>query len=213
MTNAATENFGSPAMRFFHARLLARCVAALVAASLVGACTSLLPHSVDGISPFKTFADAQTAIEGLIPMQSDSVSLAKMGIDPASYPNTTLLTHADVVRRFIPPGILEKKDLDPGIVACIEARDACRGLDVVASRISTDRTGNFFADFFNFSRRSDTTGWRFNAVILLLNNVVVYRNWGGQPLVMETNVHTNPLGPLQDAGPSSVSVPASVVIR
>ena len=40
---------------------------------------------------------------------------------------------------------------------------------------------------------------------------VVYRSWGGQPSIDETDVKRNPLGPLQDIGPSTISVPAPVV--
>jgi hypothetical protein len=138
-------------------------------------------------------------------MQSNQDTLTALGIEAGKQPNTTLLTHADVVRRFVPGSVLTKQDLNAGIVACIEAKDSCRGLEVLASRIDKVRSGNFFADFLNFSRRTDTTGWRFNAVILLVDNVVVYRTWGGQPAVNETEVHKNPLGPLQDVGPSTVT--------
>jgi hypothetical protein len=186
-------------------------LAALVV--LVPGCTSLLPKSKSESSDFKSFEEARLAIEGLVPMKSTLGTLTTMGIDPTKHPNTTILTHADVVRRFVPGSVLGKNDLDPGVVSCLEARDACRGLDVVASRIEKNRTGNFFADFFNFSRRTDTSGWRFNAVILLVDNVVVYRTWGGQPSVNETEVRTNPLGPLQDSGPSTVSVSPSLVVR
>jgi hypothetical protein len=188
----------------------------LVLAALViltAGCTSLLPKSKTESSEFKSFEEARLAIEGLTPMKSTLGNLNSMGIDPVKHPNTTILTHADVVRRFVPGSVLGKNDLDPGVVSCLEARDACRGMDVVATRVEKNRTGNFWADFFNFSRRTDTTGWRFNAVILLVNNVVVYRTWGGQPSVNETEVRTNPLGPLQDSGPSTVSVSPSVVVR
>ncbi len=180
---------------------------------LTAGCASLLPKSKNESSEFKSFEEARLAIEGLTPMKSTLGNLSTLGIDPIKHPNTTILTHADVVRRFVPGSVLGKSDLDPGVVSCLEARDACRGMDVVATRIEKNRTGNFLADFFNFSRRTDTTGWRFNAVILLVNNVVVYRTWGGQPSVNETEVRTNPLGPLQDSGPSTVSVSPSVVVR
>jgi hypothetical protein len=180
---------------------------------LTAGCASLLPKSKNESSEFKSFEEARLAIEGLTPMKSTLGNLSTLGIDPIKHPNTTILTHADVVRRFVPGSVLGKNDLDPGVVSCLEARDACRGMDVVATRIEKNRTGNFLADFFNFSRRTDTTGWRFNAVILLVNNVVVYRTWGGQPSVNETEVRTNPLGPLQDSGPSTVSVSPSVVVR
>lgn len=188
-------------------------IALVSSAMLITGCSSLLPQSKSESSSFKSFEAARAAIEGLVPMQSDLSTLSKIGIDPAKHPNTTILTHADVVRRFVPGSVLGKQDLDPGVVSCLEARDACRGLDVVASRVNKDRTGNFLADFFNFSRRTDTTGWRFNAVVLLVNDKVVYRNWGGQPVLNETEVHNNPLGPLQDSGPSTVSVPPSVIVR
>jgi hypothetical protein len=181
-------------------------LALLLVTGGLGACASLLPKTHSESSAFKSFDAAKAAIEGLIPMQSNQDTLVALGIEAGKQPNTTLLTHADVMRRFVPTNVLSKQDLDPGIVACIEAKDACRGLELVASRIDKARTGNFFTDFFNFNRRTDTTGWRFNALVLLVNQVVVYRTWGGQPSVSETEVHTNPLGPLQDVGPSTVTV-------
>lgn len=181
-------------------------LAFLLVAGGISACASLLPKTHSEASAFKSFEAAKAAIEGLIPMQSNQDTLVALGIEAGKQPNTTLLTHADVVRRFVPSNVLSKQDLDPGIVACIEAKDACRGLELVASRIDKARNGNFFTDFFNFNRRTDTTGWRFNALILLVNQVVVYRTWGGQPALNETEIHTNPLGPLQDVGPSTVTV-------
>ncbi|MBK9574727.1 MAG: hypothetical protein IPO43_19450 [Rhodoferax sp.] len=91
------------------------------------------------------------------------------------------------------------------VVVCLEARDACHGLEIVGSRIVKARTGNFVADFSNFRRRTETTGWRFNALILFVDDLVVYRSWGGQPKVSEVEVTHNPLGPLQDVGPSLIS--------
>ena len=165
-------------------------------------CSSLLPRARSESSPFKTFDEARNAIESLVPMQSNVATLTALGIDPVKQPNTTILTHADIVRQFVPSSLLRREDLNPGVLACLEARDTCRGWQLTASRISTARTGGFLADFTNFSRRSETTGWRFNALILLVNDVVVYRAWGGQPSVNETEVNTNPLGPLQDMGPT-----------
>ena len=113
-------------------------------------CSSLLPNSHSEASSFKTFEEARAAIESLIPMQSNQDTLTALGIEAGKQPNTTLLTHADVVRRFVPGSVLTKQDLNAGIVACIEAKDSCRGLEVLASRIDKVRSGNFFADFLNF---------------------------------------------------------------
>lgn len=165
----------------------------------------MLPRVRSVSTPFQSFDEARQAIDGLIPMKSDVAKLTQLGIDPAKQPNIAILTHADIVRRFVTSSVLKREDLDPGVLACLEARDACRGWDISAARILKARTGNFFADFINFSRRSETTGWRFNALVLLVNNVVVYRAWGGQPNVNEIEINTNPLGPLQEMGPALIA--------
>jgi hypothetical protein len=176
----------------------------VITCQLIG-CATWLPQSRSESSPFQTFDEASHAIDALIPMQSHVKALIALGIDPIQQPNTTVLTQADIIRRFVPSALLQRSDLDPGVLACLEARNACRGWEVTAKRILKARTGNFLADFTNFSRYSETTGWRFNALILLVDDVVVFRSWGGQPHVMELEVTTNPLGPLQEMGPAIVT--------
>lgn len=177
----------------------------LSVALLTVGCSSMLPQARSESSPFKTFDEARDAIKGLTPMKSTVAVLSRLGIDPVQQPNTTILTHADIVRQFLPSGLLKREDLDPGVLACLDARDACRGWAISAARILKARTGNFFLDFTNFSRRSETTGWRFNALVLMVDEVVVYRAWGGQPSVNELEVTSNPLGPLQEMGPAIVT--------
>lgn len=178
---------------------------ALSLALLLGGCSSMLPKSLSESPTFQNFDDARKAIESLQPKKSNLATLSDIGISPAKQPNTLILTHADIVRKVVNGSVLTKADLDPGIVTCLDARDACRGWEVNVARIAKARTGNFWADFLNFKRRTETTGWRFNALILMVNDVVVYRAWGGQPVVNEVDVNTNPLGPLQDMGPAVVT--------
>jgi hypothetical protein len=168
-------------------------------------CSSLLPSVRSESSPFQNFDEARQAIDGLIPMKSNVRELKALGIDPVQQPNTTILTQADIVKRFVPSALLKREDLDPGILVCLEARTGCRGWEVNGSRILRTRTGNFLADFTNFSRYAHTTGWRFNALILLVDDVVVFRSWGGQPNVDELEVNSNPLGPLQEMGPAIIT--------
>lgn len=178
---------------------------ALLLLALTSACSSMLPKSHMDTTSFQSFEAARAAIEALVPMQSDRRTLEQNGFQPSKHPNTTLLTHADVVRRFVPSALLRREDLNPGILACLEASDACHGLEIVGARIARERTGNFWADFFNFRRHTEVSGWRFNALVLFVNDVVVYRTWGGQPLIKETEQATNPLGPFQDIGPATVT--------
>ncbi len=179
--------------------------ALLSMALLMAGCGSMLPRATSESSSFQDFEAARQTIDALVPMKTSVAELSRLGIDPVNKANTVILTQADVVRRFVPSTLLKREDLDAGVLACLEARDACRGWEITAAHILKARTGNFFADFTNFSRRTETTGWRFNALILLVNDVVVYRAWGGQPSVNEVEVNTNPLGPLQDMGPAIVT--------
>ncbi|PQA80872.1 hypothetical protein C5F52_22790 [Limnohabitans sp. TS-CS-82] len=198
------------AMRFFMPkpsqlpRSFAR-LAWLIACSLLSACASLLPEARTESPSFQTFQDARAAIESLTPMQShvDDVSALKLG--PTYQPNTIILSYPDIVRRVLNGSVLTKDDLGPGILRCINARDACRGWEVNIAKINKARTGGFLADFTNFRRRSETTGWRFNALILLVDDTVVYRSWGGQPEIYEVDIQHNPLGPLQDIGPAAIT--------
>lgn len=171
----------------------------------LGACTSLLPKASMESTPFSTYDEARAAIKALVPMQTQRQTLTQKGADPGAYPNTKILTHPDIVRLLLPSAVLTREDLDPGILKCVLARDDCYGMEVMISRIARTRTGGFLADFSNFKRRTETTGWRFNALILFVDDMVVYRTWGGQPLVSETEVNANPLGPFQDVGPSLLS--------
>lgn len=184
---------------------MGRLIISLLLALLTSACSSLLPKARTDTTSFQSFDEARAAVEGLVPMRSDRATLEKNGFSPTKHPNTTILTHADVVRRFVPTTLLRREDLDPGVLACLEARDSCRGLEINGVKIARERQGNFFADFFNFKRHTETTGWRFNALVLLVNDVVVFRSWGGQPSVHEVEETRNPLGPLQDIGPPAVS--------
>jgi len=167
----------------------------------------MLPRSNNATSSFRHFEDLRTAVESLQPGKSDQRTLIALGIDPGTLPNTTILTYADLLRRFSPGTVAIKEDLDPGINACLAARDACRGWELNVAYIANARTGSFLADFFNFRRHTITTGWRFNALILMADGAVVYRAWGGQPSVNQVDVRTNPLGPLQDIGPAVVVSP------
>jgi hypothetical protein len=177
----------------------------LTLVALTSACSSLLPVSQSNSSSFKSFDEARSAVVALVPMKTSKKTVNANGIDFAKQPNTKILTHSEIVRLLVPAGLLKRDDLDPGILVCVQARDACNGLDIVAYRIAKTRTGNFFADFVNYRQRTETTGWRFNALILYVDDLVVYRSWGGQPQVDELDESIRPLGPFQDIGPSMVS--------
>lgn len=196
----STHHTAMSSKRFFSFLLISG------ASFFLSGCASLLPTSTTNAAHFRTFDEARLTIESLVPYQSDGTKLALLGIDPLKQPNTLILTHSDIVKRVINGNLQARDDLDKGIQDCLKAGDACRGWEINASRIARARTGSFFMDFVNLKRTTETSGWRFNATILMVNGMVVHRTWGGQPALLEVEVQKNPLGPLQDGGPSLVQV-------
>ena len=177
-----------------------RClIAAVVAAT--AACSTLLPRSEAlTYSPWESFEEAQQAFDQIILHETTVADLKRFQLDPASNPNVTILGYSDVVRRFIPSPSIDALSLDSGVQECLRAGTSCQGYEVDHRVLKRNRYGNFWADFFNFRRKTDIVGWRFNAVVLITNDVVVYKVTGGQPVIHEHEETRNPLGPLQGSG-------------
>jgi hypothetical protein len=172
---------------------------------LLAGCGALLPRgeTIDE-SPWKSFDDAQQTFDKIIPYQTTAQDLIALKLDPLHDPNITLLNYSDVLRRFIPSPATDMQDLDAGVQDCIKAKSACKGYEVDQKMLKRKRYGNFWADFLNFNRKVDIAGWRFNGVILMKGNLVVYKLTGGQPAIHEHEENKNPLGPLQGIGQSIV---------
>ena len=178
-------------------RLLKTSLAVGLAALLSG-CAALLPASdTEVIGPWRSFADAQKVFQSIQPYKTTRTDLKSMGLDLETHPNITLLNYSDVIRRFVPPVTVDGYRIDKGVADCIASNHHCRAYEIDHKSLKRDRYGNFWADFFNFRRLTKTTGWTFNAVVLLKDDVVVYALTGGQPLVQENESKKNPLGPLQ----------------
>ncbi len=54
----------------------------------------------------------------------------------------------------------------------------------------------------NFKRDTLVSGWKSAALIVVIDNVVVYKQCSGSPRIEQTELRRNPLGPLQGAGES-----------
>lgn len=174
--------------------------AAFVVAALTG-CAQLLP-SAQNVTPVQwgSFEEARRAIDRIVPHVTRRPELAAAGIDPFISPAITILTYSDIVQRFSGGAILKPEDLDPGVRQCLAASKACYGYAVNVRHLHRDRIGNFWLDSLNFKREVEITGWTFNALIVLVDDLVVYTLHGGQPKVHEFETVRNPLGPLQGWG-------------
>jgi hypothetical protein len=172
---------------------------------ILAACASLLPRArTSTVGPWQNYHEAQQAFDKIVPYQSTLEDLKALKLDPASNPNITILNYSDVIRRFIPSPSVSADELAPGVRECILAKGACNGYEIVQQSNTRKRYGNFWADFLNFKRKVEVTGWVFSGVILVKDDVVIYTLAGGQPAVLQLEESKNPLGPFQGSGESAL---------
>lgn len=149
-------------------------------------------------SPWQTFEDAKQSFDLIIPEETTKTDLKTLGFDPFETPNVELITYLDILQKFVPNQAVQLKDIHPRVRACLQAREKCFGYEVKPRNLQSKRYGNAFLDLLNFRRKTITSGWRFRALIVLNEELVVYKLWGGEPNVLEYEDKKNPLGPLQD---------------
>ncbi len=177
--------------------------AALATALVAAGCSSLLPHSQTVVrTEWSTFDEAKATIERLEPHRTNRAELRSLGLDPYTNPNVELLNYSDVLRRFPLAGPIAR--LDPGLRECLEAGASCTGYSIDLRNTRKERVGPFLLDLFGFRRVTKTTGWTFNAIVLVVGDNVVYSLYGGKRDVSETDDNVEPLGPLQNLDASRV---------
>ncbi|HEY9104561.1 hypothetical protein [Chitinimonas sp.] len=183
-----------------------RALALATTLPLLSACSSLLPESKSvEKSAWQSYEDAEAAMNRIQPRRTKLDDLRRMGFDPQTGTNIATLSYADILRRFS-AGDGSNVQLDKGVRSCLALPAECSGIEVNASGEYRERIGSFWPDFLNFRREWRTTGWRFNAIILLKSNVVVYRTWGGKPNIDKLDKTNNPLGPLQGMGEHAAEI-------
>lgn len=98
---------------------------------------------------------------------------------PHKTPNIKILNYLDVLRLFKYEPCYDV-NYHPGVIACIKAKEDCKTYDVDIKHIQKQRTGNFWLDIFVVKREEQRTGWNFRALILIVDDLVVYKLSGGQ---------------------------------
>ncbi len=170
---------------------------------LVSGCAALLPSArQETPTPWQSYGDAETMFAKIIPNQTRTTGLKALQIDVATTPNLALLNHADLLQRFATGSAVTAEVLDESLRACLAVRTRCSALEIVHIHSDRKRVGNFWMDIFNFHRKIDVTGWRFNVLIVLQDDLVVYKLWSGKPNIRDVEEERNPLGPLQGIGDS-----------
>jgi len=173
-------------------------IAAIMALS---GCAGLLPSVKNTTeSPWQSFTEAKREFDKIVPNQTTREDLKSMGFDPFETANVNLITYLDLTQKFMPNPSIKLEDLDPGIQACLRVREACQGYEVSPKVLNARRYGNVLLDLFNFRRKQETRGWHFMALLVLQEDLVVYKLWGGEPNISQFEDKKNPLGPFQNIG-------------
>lgn len=181
-------------------RAAAQALAISLAASL-GACTNVLPSKHDvAIAAFPSFEEARSAYGKVIIDQSTIADLKAIGFDPEKTQNIRQVTYLQILQAFVPRQDVPFSTVPTSVQNCIAAQTRCIGYAIAPKVSHEKRVGSVMLDFFNFRRKTETTGWSAEALFVLLDGVVVYKLWSGDPNLNATSTAVNPLGPLQNLG-------------
>ena len=174
-------------------------MAFLTVVLFVSGCSLLPSVQQTTKSPWNSFDEAKASYDRLSPYKTKTEELEKLGFNPFTTPNIKILTYLDIIQKFMFNPSIKKEDLDKGVQACIDAKTNCKAYEIQPKFSFNKRYGNVLLDLFNFKRKSHQTGWEFDALVVIVDDIVVYKLWGGKPAIDETRETKNPLGPLQDA--------------
>lgn len=174
-------------------------IAALTALPLAGCASDILPSSSRATAgPFQSYEIAETAYKIIQPGVTTTGKLREFGIDPKTTPNLRVINYVEVMRVFMPTDSVSVKDLDPAVQGCIGSGNACTGYVLAPEMTETQRTGHISLDVLGFQRETEETGWAASMLLLIVDDLVVYKLWSGTPQKDQRNRETNPLGPAQD---------------
>lgn len=163
-------------------------------------CSSMFPYGESKVvSQWETFDQAKQAFDQVMPYETREAELHELGYSPSKQPNVHILNHAEIAERFV-LGSFDGSNLPAGLQHCLNRGADCYGYEMRQRFTKDQRYGSFLADFLNFKRKTETRGWEFNALIVLIDEQVVYKLWSGKPDIHEYRDQTNPLGPLQGVG-------------
>jgi len=168
---------------------------------LTCACSGMLPSAKQAVStPWTDFESAKRSYEQIVPFVTTMQTVRELGFDPYKTANMKVLNQAQVVNAVLPSPLHDPATIPKGLIDCMGAQEGCVGYLMEPSKIDQKREGNFFLDFLNFKRNTVTTGWKFSALIVVVGETVVYKQWDGQPKIEINDLRVNPLGPLQSMG-------------
>lgn len=172
-----------------------------IAAWASSGCSTLLPAAKqEVVSDWTSYEDAVNSLAAIEAHKATRDDVHRAGLDPRLNPAITVLHFGDVLPRFSAAAMIRPEDVDQGIRDCLHAGKQCSAYAISVKKVDRKRVGNFWLDSFNFKRETVSTGWSVDALLVFVDDLLVYQLVGGQPKINLYEVQRNPLGPLQSWG-------------
>jgi hypothetical protein len=183
------------------------CIGTAILGLALSGCSALLPTSKkEVVSVWTNYDEATTSLSLIEPYRATRDDVHKQGLDPRANPAVTVMHFGDVLQRFAAAALIKPDDVDRGIRDCLQAGKKCNGYAISVKKIDRNRVGSFWLDALNFKRETITIGWSVDALLVFVDDLLVYQLVGGQPTINEYEVVRNRLGPLQGWGDQALQV-------
>ena len=174
-----------------------RLLITVLAGWLISGCASILPTTKTFSSnAWTSFDDIDKQYKRVILGITTINDLKEMGFDPYTASNVKIDSYLDVRQRFDPLGT--GLSIPKEVKKCLNNYDLCKAYVANISYTENDRDGNAFLDLTGFVRQVTNSGWNFQAVFIINNDIVVYKLWSGDPNIKKVVIDKQPLGPLQN---------------
>lgn len=187
-------------------------VGLLLGLFLAAGCAPLLPVAKTHTeTQWQSFEEVKETFDRIVPYQTTREELLAMQIDPAQTPNLRTLTYPEIINLFLSNTSLNLEHMDPGLRHCIENGAKCTAYQLNLKNVDARRHGSVLLDLFRFKRETHQTGWHFSSLVVIVDETVVYKIWGGTRRIDEHLYQRNPLGLLQDPAETMVKDAIPVV--
>jgi hypothetical protein len=170
----------------------------MFAVTMVG-CKSMLPSSTTETGPWEEYKQIEAVFKNIEFGATTLADLKAQGLDLEESPNIQQLTYLDVAKRF---GMLGQEPdhrikIPAGVLKLLEAGEEGKAYEIQINKVRRQREGSFFMDWLKFKRVRHETGWKFQVLIIVIDDTVEYALYSGNPNVDITTKEKNPLGPFQ----------------
>ncbi|HUO97621.1 MAG TPA: hypothetical protein VMU01_03090 [Rhizomicrobium sp.] len=183
--------------------MLNKIACATMAAMLAGCASAVLPHeSSNDTAKFATYEQVMASYNGIALGKTGLNDLPALGFDTRTTPNVEVLSYTEIVDHFLPSETMRLEQAPVAARRCLETQDRCSAYIIHLQHSQKQRNGGVVPDLLGVERDTVTNGWSAKIVLVLQDNVVVYKEMSGIPNSEEHHDTTQPLGPLQDLSKS-----------